>query len=316
VRRTDAHQHFWPESLLSSLARRTVPPRLKRAGGGWELELAGEPPAPLAAADVDPAARTALAAADGLQRVLVAPSLPLGVEALPLEEAEPLLDAFHAGVLALGEPFALWGSLPLADPTPERVDALLAAGAVGLCLPAAALASPAGLAALGPALEALAPAPLLIHPGAAPATAGGGSAAAISRGGPAAPTSWWPAMTSYVSEMSAAWHAWAAWGRADHPRLPVVFAMLAGLAPLHAERLAARGGPADAVHDPLTAFDTSSYGHRALDAMLRAVGVDRLLYGSDRPVVAPYPLDALGAAAKHAIAVANPERLLPAAVPA
>jgi hypothetical protein len=301
VRRTDAHQHFWPESLLSWLARRTAPPRLTRAGGGWELELAGEPPAPLAAADVDPVARAALAAADGLGRVLVAPSLPLGIEALPLGEAEPLLDAFHAGVLELGEPFALWGSLPLADPAPERVDALLAAGAVGLCLPAAALASPAGLAALGPALSALAPAPLLIHPGAAP---------------PGALLSWWPAMTSYVAEMSAAWHAWAAWGRAEHPRLPVVFAMLAGLAPLHAERLAARGGPADAVHDPLTAFDTSSYGHRALDAMLRAAGVDRLLYGSDRPVVAPYPLGALGAAAEHAIAVANPERLLPAAVPA
>jgi hypothetical protein len=301
VRRTDAHQHFWPESLLSWLARRTAPPRLKRAGGGWELELAGEPPAPLAAADVDPAARAALAAADGLQRVLIAPSLPLGIEALPVEEAEPLLDAFHAGVLALGEPFELWATLPLADPAPERVDALLAAGAVGLCLPAAALASPAGLAALGPALAALAPAPLLVHPGAAP---------------PGPGLAWWPAMTSYVAEMSAAWHAWAAWGRADHPRLPVVFAMLAGLAPLHAERLAARGGPADAVHDPLTAFDTSSYGHRALDAMLRVVGVDRLLYGSDRPVVAPPQLGALGAAAEHAVAVVNPERFLSAAVPA
>ena len=124
-------------------------------------------------------------------------------------------------------------------------------------------------------------------------------------------------MTSYVAEMSAAWHAWAAWGRGEHPRLPVLFAMLAGLAPLHAERLAARGGPADAVHDPLTAFDTSSYGHRALDAMLRAVGVDRLLYGSDRPVVAPpRQLGALGAAAEHAIAVVNPERFLAAAVTA
>ncbi len=301
MHRVDAHQHFWPESLLSSLARRTAPPRLKPAGGGWELELAGEPPAPLAAADVDPAARTAVAAADGLDRVLVAPSLPLGIEALPVGEAEPLLDAFHAGVLALGEPFALWGSLPLADPAPERVAALLAAGAVGLCLPAAALASPEGLAALGPALEALAPSPLFVHPGAAPP-------------GPA--LSWWPAMTSYVAEMSAAWHAWAAWGRGEHPRLPVLFAMLAGLAPLHAERLAARGGPADAVHDPLTAFDTSSYGHRALDAMLRAVGVDRLLYGSDRPVVAPHQLGALGAAAEHAIAVVNPERFLAAAVTA
>ncbi len=108
--------------------------------------------------------------------------------------------------------------------------------------------------------------------------------------------------------MSTAWHAWAQWGRPAHPTLRVVFAMLAGLAPLHAERLAARGGPSDAVHDPLTAFDTSSYGPAAIDAMLRVVGVDRLLYGSDRPVIEPVALAALGAAAEHAILVTNPER--------
>ena len=110
--------------------------------------------------------------------------------------------------------------------------------------------------------------------------------------------------------MSAAWHAWAEWGRRAHPQLRVVFAMLAGLAPLHAERLAARGGPSEAVHDALTFFDTSSYGPRAIDAMLRVVGVDRLLYGSDRPVIAPVALSALGPAAEHAIGVSNPERLV------
>ena len=85
--------------------------------------------------------------------------------------------------------------------------------------------------------------------------------------------------------------------------------MLGGLAPLHAERLAARGGPSVAVHDPLTFLDSSSYGPRAVDAMLRVVGVDRLLYGSDRPVVTPHSLAPLGAAAEHAIAVANHERV-------
>src|SRR6201999_3523543 len=144
-----------------------------------------------------------------------------------------------------------------------------------------------------PALERLQArgAPLLVHPGPArtPSTA-----------------SWWAALTDYVAEMSAAWHAWAQWGRATYPDLKVVFAMLGGLAPLHAERLAARGGPSEAVHDRDTFFDTSSYGPRAVDAMLRAVGVDRLVYGSDRPVVAPSDLGALGAAAEHAIAVPNP----------
>ena len=42
--------------------------------------------------------------------------------------------------------------------------------------------------------------------------------------------------------MQAAWHAFAVWGRPAHPRLRVCFAMLAGLAPLHRERLVARGG--------------------------------------------------------------------------
>jgi hypothetical protein len=294
VRRADIHQHFWPEALLSSLARRTVLPRLRHG----VLELPGEPPSLVDLQDHDPAERAALAAADGLQRVVIAPSSPLGLESLP--DAEPLLDAFHAGVLELGPPFDLWAGLVLADPSPERVDALLAAGAAGLCLPAGALASEAGLNALGPALERLAArgAPLLVHPG--PAAA------------PDAPA-WWPALNGYVAEMSAAWHAWAAWGRAQLPGLRVVFAMLAGLAPLHAERLAARGGPAAAVHDPLTAFDTSSYGPHAVDAMLRAVGVDRLLYGSDRPVVAPQSLAALGRAAEHAIAAVNHETFLPAA---
>ena len=287
MRRADIHQHLWPDRLLSSLARRTAPPRLRRDGRGWLLELEGDAPAPFDPRDHDPATRT------GFDRIVIAPSSPIGLEWLP--EAEDLLEDFHAGVLELGAPFELWAGLVLADPTPSRVDALLDAGAVGLSLPAGALGGPAGIESLGPALERLAQrgAPLFVHPGPA-------------AGSPA----WFPALTAYVAEMSAAWHAWAQWGRPAHPRLRVVFAMLAGLAPLHAERLAARGGPSEAVHDGLTAFDTSSYGPKAVDAMLRVVGVDRLLYGSDRPVIEPVALQALGAAAEHALFVTNPERLV------
>jgi hypothetical protein len=295
VRRADIHQHLWPDGLLSSLARRSVAPRLRRDGRSWLLELEGEAPAPFDPFTHDVARRAKLAAADGLQRVIVAPSSPLGIESLPVAEAEPLLEAFHAGVLEAGAPFELWGGLVLGDPSAARVEALLDAGAVGLSLPAGALSGPAGIERLGPALEALSAsaAPLFIHPGPA-------------AGSPA----WFPALTAYVAEMSTAWHAWAQWGRPAHRELRVVFAMLAGLAPLHAERLAARGGPVGALHDPLSAYDTSSYGPRALDAMLRVVGVDRLLYGSDRPVIEPVAIAALGAAAEHAIAVTNPERFV------
>lgn len=289
MRRVDIHQHLWPEALFSSLARRSVHPRIRKTGGGWELELAGDKPAPLNPADHDPARRT------GFDRILIAPSSPLGIEWLPRSEAEQLLDAYHHGVLELGGPFELWAGLVLSDATPERVDALLDGGAVGLSLPAGALAGPAGIESLGPALERLAArrAPLFVHPGPA-------------AGSPA----WFPALTGYVAEMNAAWHAWAQWGRPAHPELPVIFAMLAGLAPLHAERLAARGGPAHAVHDPLTFYDTSSYGPKAIDAMLRVVGVDRLLHGTDVPVVSPHDLSSLGEAAVHALTVANPERVL------
>ena len=291
VRRADIHQHLWPDALLSSLARRTAAPRLRRDGRGWLLELEGDAPVPFDPAAHDVARRASLATADGLQRVIVAPSHPLGIEWLG--DGEALLDDFHRGVLEAGAPFELWGSLVLGDPARARVESLLDAGAVGLSLPAGALSGPAGIERLGPALEALGDRPLFIHPGPA-----------------AGSPSWFPALTSYVAEMSTAWHAWAQWGRPAHPQLRVVFAMLAGLAPLHAERLAARGGPSEAIHDPLTAFDTSSYGPKAIDAMLRVVGVDRLLYGSDRPVIAPVGVAALGAAAEHAITTTNPERFV------
>jgi hypothetical protein len=55
----------------------------------------------------DPGAGAEYARADGLERVIVAPSTPLGIEALPVSEAQPLLAAFHAGVLELGAPFGL-----------------------------------------------------------------------------------------------------------------------------------------------------------------------------------------------------------------
>ena len=297
--RIDVHQHLWPESLLEALGRRAAAPRLRRSGAGWVLELAGEPPAMLDLAEHDVAARAALLERDGIDRALIAPSAPLGIEALPPAEAAPLQDAFNAGILELGDRFGLWAALaPGAGP--RDVDAVLDAGAIGVCLSAARLAGPAALVAHAPLLTRLAArgAPLFVHPGAASAA-------------PGAPA-WWAAMTDYVAEISAAWHAWAAWGRPAHPRLTVVWAMLAGGAPLHTERLAARGGPAHAaLNDPHSVFDVSSYGARAVDAMLRIVGVDRMLYGSDRPVVAPPALDSLGPAVLHAIAEVNPARLVP-----
>ena len=80
---TDVHQHLWPEPLLRLLAARPRAPRLRRARDGWELELAGEAPARFDLAPTTPRGARRSPRDDGLERVLVAPSSPLGIEALP-----------------------------------------------------------------------------------------------------------------------------------------------------------------------------------------------------------------------------------------
>jgi 6-methylsalicylate decarboxylase len=173
---------------------------------------------------------------------------------------------------------------------------LLDQGFAGACVAADALGGPAGYDRLGPVLETLErhDAPLLIHPGPVPTAP------------PSAPH-WWAALTDYAFTMQSAWYAFSLWGRPAHPKLRVCFAMLAGLAPLHRERLLARGG--EAVRDPGVFLDVSSYGERAIDAVLREIGVDQLVYGSDRPVVAPRDLP-LGDAVLAALRERNPSRLL------
>ena len=305
VQRVDVHQHLWPDEFLAALARRSEPPCLRpEAGGGWTLRLPGEPDCHVDPAAHDPELRAAALRADGFDLALLCMSSPLGVEALPAAEARPLLDAWHEGVLGLGPAFGVWGAVALEDPDPSEVDDVLEAGAVGISVPAAAVASPEGLLRLAPLLERLESwdAPLLVHPGPAP--------------GPVAPPAspadapWWPALTRYVAEMHAAWMAFVTAGRPAHPGLRVVFAMLAGGAPLHLERMAARGGPAHRGLDPLIFYDTSSYGPRTVDAVVRVVGIDQLLAGSDRPVVDTAPGDQLGPAARDAMTRANPARLL------
>jgi hypothetical protein len=91
-----------------------------------------------------------------------------------------------------------------------------------------------------------------------------------------------------------------------------VFAAGAGLAPVHHERYAARGGRPGPV-DPLIHVDTSSYGPQGLDALARVLGIDALVLGSDRPYaapVAPQQSQPMGDAALRAIRVTNPRRVL------
>jgi hypothetical protein len=290
--RVDIHQHLWPEEFVEGLRRRSRSPRL----AGWTLHLDGEADFTVDPAHHDPAVRTAQIRSAGGGLALVSLSGPLGIEWLPPEQAYPLLDAFHRGTAALSAPFGVWAAACLSEIDPAAVRAHLEQGCVGLQLPATALADPAGYRRCAPLLDLLTELdrPLFIHPGAAP---------------PAAQLpSWWPALVPYVHQMHQAWYAFRAFGRPRHPRLRVCFAMLAGLAPLHGERLTARGGAAGAV-DPAIFLETSSYGPRAIDATVRALGIDSIVFGTDRPYAGPVDMR-LGAAAEHAIVATNPARLL------
>ena len=285
--RIDVHQHLWSEPFVDALAARDELPFVRREHGLTVLFIAGERPYVIDDGGESGARRAELLARDGLDRALICLSSPLGVECLARKDAVPLLDAYHDGALALGGRFGVWGSVALDGLDPDDVDRALARGCVGISLPAGALTGHHALASLRPLLRRLEDvgAPLLVHPGpglgASPTRSGAGSEPSL------ADPLWWSALTRYVSQMHAAWLTFISAGRAEHPRLRVIFTMLAGLAPLHAERLSARGGPAPLGHDPLTFYETSSYGRASVRRVGEIVGAEQIIYGSDRPVVEP-----------------------------
>ncbi len=281
----DVHQHIWTEPLVEALAERGELPFVRHEHGLTVLYLAGERPYVIDLASEDPAHRAELVARDGLDRALVCLSSPLGIEWLPRRQARALIDAYHEGALALDDPFGVWGAIALDRADPDDVDRTLARGCVGLSLPAGALASVEAIASLSPILARLESlgAPLFVHPGPRLRVDAARYAAQASFDDPL----WWPALTDYVACMQEAWLAFLVAGRTSHPRLRVVFSMLAGLAPLHAERLCSRGGPSPLSPDPLVFYEASSYGPAAVGAVADLVGSQQLLYGSDRPVVEP-----------------------------
>lgn len=265
----DIHRHLMTPRLFEALACRTDVPRIRPDEDGWRLEVAHEAPSP-----VLPGEAPALEA--GVDRGVVALSAALGVEGLPEDDARTIVEAWRADAAELPPEFDFWDAYaPDTDST-------------RLCLPATALGTPAALDRSAPLLERLERrgGVLFVHPG--PATAG----------------AWQPALTEYPAALMAAWLAWTAHGRRRHPRLKVLFAALAGLGPLHAERIAARGGPALAPDDR-TFYDTSSYGPQAAAAVARVVGDAQLVYGSDHPWAAGDP-----ASLPAAYSTVNAERLL------
>ena len=240
----DVHQHIWPEPLVDALRRRTQPPCLH----GWTLELAGEPEFEVDPGQHDVAARAAQAAADGLDLVLVSLSSPLGIETLPPGEAHDLIRAYHDRCSG-PRPFLGWAAACMTEIDPVALQRELDRGFVGLQLPATELLDGSDYERAGSLLRVLEATgrPLFVHPGAGhprPGPGHPGPGPGHPDQAPATPDqpSWWAPVVTYVQQMHAAWFAFRLHGRPRHPRLRVCFAMLAGLAPLHGERFAARGG--------------------------------------------------------------------------
>lgn len=287
------------------------------------MHLPGEAPAEVRPADHDPVSRT-----DWLRReaavAVLAHSSPLGVEDLPVAQSRALLDAYHDGVadgpgvgagggvggagVGAGDVDAVprlgwWAALPrgtvLGDPrfAQRALVGLLDRGAAGLQVPATWLRGPQDVVALEPLLATVQEAdrPLFIHPGRAEA-------------GSSDRPAWWAPVVDYSAQMAAAWWAWHAAARPGLGDLRVCFAAGAGLAPVHHERLRARGGVTTVV-DPHTYVDLSGYGPQAFDALLRALGIDGLISASDHPYAAALGI-AHDPAADRAIRHTNPHRLM------
>jgi predicted TIM-barrel fold metal-dependent hydrolase len=118
---------------------------------------------------------------------------------------------------------------------------------------------------------------LFVHPGYAPPP-------------PPGMPGWWNAIVHYTAVMEAAYAAWIASGRSD---IPVIFAIMAGGAPFQLERLGSRGDRADV--PPNVYFDTASYGRRVVDLTVLGCGPERVVFGSDAPVMDPRStIDAVG----------------------
>ena len=288
---SDTHQHLWPAELVDRLRSRTAPPCLR----GWTLHLEGRPPQPIDPAHHDVAVRLDHDRCDGVDGTWLAldPSLV---------DQPDLVTAWLDGVGRLAPHFRAW--VPGGDDL-DRLATRLADGCVGVQLSATAVASPTGWERVEPLLAVAEAAgrPVLVHPGGSTGLATGGPAPA-----------WWGPVVDDVAQLQAAWWAWHAAGvRARFGSLRVVFAGGAGLAPVLHERRTASGGGRLTV-DPDLFVDTAGCGPQALDALVRVLGIDVLVAGSDRPHTEPLGsqvLDrALGDAATHAVRVANPARLL------
>ncbi len=256
----DIHQHLWPESFLTALRTRTTAPFLSGSElvtpeGSFTVDLVGH----------EPAGRLALLDRDGIDVAVLSLQPSLGSEALPAGEREELELAWAEGIAEVVRgsdgrfcAFAPWRVLE---------------GFAGTSVGASAVADHERHAPLLDAVET-AGGVLFVHPEAEGAQ-------------PPGRPEWWSWTAGYTAQMQRAYLAWLAGGPDRWPTLRVVFAILAGGAPIQLERLAHRGIDVRSALEPNVFFDVATYGRRAIELCIETFGVGQLVYGSDTPVVDP-----------------------------
>ena len=277
--RFDVHQHLLPPPVLDLLRARREAPCL--SGGRLELR---EGSFPFDERAHDLGERVALLDRDGIDVAVVSLAPTMDTEDHP-----ELRDAYHEGIRRV-----------VAD-AGGRFRALAAGqclpGFVGACVSAGALV--AGLGDL-PRELARSNGVLFVHPG-PPGPP------------PVDAPPWWTAVTDYTAQMQAAYFSWISGGAERHPDLQVVFAILAGGAPVQLERLGSRGRDVASTVSTNVYLDTASYGRLALELCLETLGAAQLVYGSDVPVIDSSAtlraLTGLGEAVLAIVSTENPSRL-------
>ena len=120
-------------------------------------------------------------------------------------------------------------------------------------------------------------------------------------------------MGQYPAWSQRAFFTWRAVGRALHPQLRTVWAILAGGAPVLEHRWRVFSGEQGSI-DPNLFLDTASSGREALELTLSTYGAEQVVYGSDHPVIAWEPtrraVEALGSGAADLMLEQNPARVL------
>jgi len=285
--RHDIHQHLWPDAFVTALRARTAEPYVKGADlvtqeGAFPIDLENH----------DPEARIALLDRDEIDVAVLSLQPSLGIERLAGAERDELELAWVEGTRALvvgsGGRFRAFAPWRIVD------------GFVGTSVGTSALLDPEAAPTLLAEVDAGAGV-LFVHPEAQDSL-------------PPGRPEWWNWTAGYTAQMQRAYFSWLAAGRERLPSVRIVFAILAGGAPVQHERLVHRGVDVRSTLDPHTLFDTASYGRRAIELCIETFGVERLVYGSDTPVIDAQPtLDAvrgLGDSVTQILQHDTPERLL------